>query len=401
MALTALLLYVSGLAVHSYVQAVTFDYGFDADRVLLFTPPPWARPGMTTHEDVAAFAEHKRKVEASIESLRGAPGIVSASTFFWGPLGLGISRTPHFVPGAELIREFDGRGVDVQARGNAVGVDFVRTLGATIIAGHDFDDPECAGQDNIALVNETLARRLAPGIGGNGPELWPSVVGRKIRTRNSRGQIVGVEIVGVVRDLVETTPAVTAGPQYFMPDRTASVAVGMAIRASPSTEAALPAVRVALERVWGPLRSRQFGPMRDDLERVLVPYRAQSVLLSLIAAFCLPIAAIGLLGGLTYSVRVRTREMAIRIAIGADPCDVRRSVVRRALGIVAAGIVLGTSVGALIGSVIARQLLNVHAADLPTMVSVSAGLLAVGWLASVIPARHASRIEPATALRQE
>jgi ABC-type antimicrobial peptide transport system permease subunit len=132
--------------------------------------------------------------------------------------------------------------------------------------------------------------------------------------------------------------------------------------------------------------------MRDELSTVLVPYRAQSVLLSLIAAFCLPIAAMRLIGALAHFVRVRTREIAIRIAIGADPSAVRRMVVRRALATVGAGIFCGTALGAATGSLIAHQLFQVHPADVSTIVGVTAGLMTLTWLAS--------RVEPSSALRQ-
>lgn len=140
--------------------------------------------------------------------------------------------------------------------------------------------------------------------------------------------------------------------------------------------------------------------MRDELSTVLVPYRGRSVLLGLIAGCCLPIAAIGLMGALSYSVRVRTREIAIRIAIGADPVALRRAVVRRALATVGVGILFGTALGAATGSVIAHQLFQVHPVDVSTVIAVTAGLMALGWLAAVVPARQASRVEPAAALRQ-
>jgi putative ABC transport system permease protein len=161
----------------------------------------------------------------------------------------------------------------------------------------------------------------------------------------------------------------------------------------------MPAITATLERTWGHLPSRQFTLMRDELN-TLVPYRGQSLLLSAIAGLCLPIAAIGLTGALTHSVRLRSREIAIRISLGADPKAVRRSVVRRALTAVALGIALGTAFGAATGSVMAHQLLHVHPIDFPTIIGVTLGLMGLGWLAAVVPARDASRVEPASVLRQ-
>jgi ABC-type antimicrobial peptide transport system permease subunit len=391
MTLTALLLYVSGLAVHSYVRAVTFDYGFDAQHVVLFTPPPWARPNTDTREKWAAFAERNRKTAESVERLHAVPGVVSATTFVAAPLGVGIA--PDLVP----IAYFGGRPLlDVQARQNTVGANFIRTLDARIIAGQTFDDPEYSGQENVVIVNETLARRLSPAINVVGPGLLPSVIGHELRAPFFRGRIIGV-----IKDLVDTTPAVPADPQFFTPAGLSSAAALIAIRVSPSTDTASPLIRAALQGIWGDLAPRQFGLLRDELRRVLVPYRAQSVLLSLIAAFCLPIAAIGLIGALTHSVRVRSRELAIRIAIGANPISLRRAVMRQALATVSVGIGLGTALGAATGSVVARSLFHVYPADLSTMVGVTLGLLGTAWLAALVPARQASQVEPAALLRQE
>jgi predicted permease len=394
--LTALLLYVAGLAVHSFVQAATFDYGFDAEHVLVFTPPPWARLNATSDQLFADFAEHQRKIQSSVEVLKGVRDVVDAATFYAAPFGVGIQRPD--VSGPPPIKRFDGFSrSDVRARANAVGVTFVRAFGATIIEGQSFDDPEYAGRDDVAVVNETLARRLSPPIGMLNEQVAPSVIGREIQAPDLR---VGTRIIGVIKDFVDTTPETPSDPQYFRPDLRSSAAFAVAIRVSPSVEGALPAIRTALERIWGPFRPRQLSFMRDELRIVLVPYRGQSILLGLIACCCLPIAAVGLMGALTYSVSVRTREIAIRIAVGADPAAVRRAVVRRALTTVGMGILVGTALGATTGSFIAHQLFQVHPMDLSAMIGVAGGLIGLAWLASVVPARLASRVDPAAVLRQ-
>jgi predicted permease len=390
MALTGMLVYLCGLAAHSYLRALRFDYGFDAKNVLLFTPPPWAHAGTTPVQARSDYAEHTRKVAESVEGLQGSTAVVAAATLFAGPLGVGLRTDP------VRITHFDGRPLNgVRAHANPVGRDFVRTLGATIIAGHTFADPEYSGQTAVAIVNQTLALRLAPAMRVMGQDLTVNVVGREMRTQYFRGPIVGV-----IKDLVDVTPAVPPDPQFFVPNPGTSAGSEVAIRVAPSVAAALPAVRGVLERIWGRLSPRQTRLMSDELSRVLLPYRGQSALLALIAAFCLPIAAIGLAGALAYSVRVRTRELAIRIAIGADPIAVRRGVVWQSLVVTGLGIVLGTGLGVLVGALIANQLFQVLPFDLPTAAGVTVALLGVGWIAAFVPARQASRVEPAAALRQ-
>ena len=388
MTLTTILLYLSGLAIHSYTRAVTLDYGFDSESVLIFTPPPWARPGSSDAELHAALAEKILKEAESVKVLRQLPGVISAANFFTSPLRVRTGDDP------QPISFFDRRPrTDVHGRGNPVGRDFVRTLGATMLVGRSFDDPAYADREDVTVITEAMARQLIPGAGPGNHSL-ATVLGRELRTTWFRGSIIGV-----IQDLVNVRPGVPPDPQFFTPDPDASAGAVVLIRATPSIEAALPAIRATLQRIWGELPPRQFGLLRDEMRRVLVPYRGRSVLLSLIAAFCLPIAAIGLMGALTYSVGARTREIAIRIALGADPKTIARHVVRQALTTVAIGVVLGTAAGAAGGTFISAQLFNVEPADPFTMVAVAVSLGAIAWLSALAPARRASGIDPAEALR--
>lgn len=155
-----------------------------------------------------------------------------------------------------------------------------------------------------------------------------------------------------------------------------------------------------LEQVWGDVPPQRFSYLRDELAGVLLPYRGRSILLSLIAAFCVPLAAVGLSGALLYFVRGRTRDTAIRLALGAEPAAVRRDVIRRALTPVAIGIVAGTALGISAGRIAASQLFQVHPADPLTMAAVALGLLGLSWLVALVPAAHASSLDPAKALRE-
>jgi ABC-type antimicrobial peptide transport system permease subunit len=139
--------------------------------------------------------------------------------------------------------------------------------------------------------------------------------------------------------------------------------------------------------------------MRDELDRILAPFRARSTLIGLIAALCLPLACVGLTGALLHSVRTRERDTAVRIALGADPTVVRGEVIRSALGVVAVGLVLGVGLGALMSRIVAHQLFGVQPLDLVTILAVGTVLFGVGWLAALVPSRRASRLDPARVLR--
>jgi putative ABC transport system permease protein len=413
-ALTASLLYLSGLTVHSFVRAATFDYGFDSKRVLLFTPPV---PSVNANVDLGKFTwstdpgfearseEKHRRILESLESLRDAPGVIAAASFYHVPLitrgsRMSTSEAGRSDPHWDDVSDFAGRPVlpSIRVRSNAASRDFLRALGATLVAGRTFDDPEYVALDNVVVVNETLARRLVTPLNVAGNELHVSVIGRTMTLSASRSRR---RIIGVIRDLVYSTPAEPSVPQLFEPDLRGRAAGIIAIRTRESVDATLPAIRVALDRVWGDLPNRHFTLLRDAWHTALVPFRGKATLLSLIGWLCVPLAGIGLMGAVQYSVKMRSRETAIRIALGADPILVRRAVVFRALLVVAIGIAAGIGLGVAAGRAISNHLFNVQPADPWTMAAVTSALIGLGWLAALAPARQASHIEPAAALRHD
>ena len=411
---TVLLLYLAGLMVHSFVRAATFDYGFDSKHVLLFTPPipPLAR-GMDLTKYLgdrsnavidARMQEKTRRIAASLESLRRNPTVVAAASLWSVPLVTTGSRPSTSQPGRPRdnwldVREFGGRHLipPMPARGDTVSSEFVLALGARLVAGSAFDDPQYAGREDIVIVNRTLARQLAPIMNVTGTELYPGLLGTTIRTTWSKGRIIGV-----IDDLVYSTPGEAAVPQFFVPSLlSAPYGTVVVIRTAGDVETTSRAIRTALEQIWGDLPPKHFTLLRDAWHAGLVPFRGKALLFTLIAGFCVPLAAIGLMGALLYSVQVRARETAVRIALGAEPGTVRRSVVRRGLTIVGVGLLVGTALGMTAGRIVSHQLFNVQPADPWTMIGVTVALMALAWVAAFVPARRASEVDPGALLRSE
>jgi putative ABC transport system permease protein len=275
------------------------------------------------------------------------------------------------------------------------GPTFIEALGGTLLTGSRFDDPEYSARTDIAIVNETLANRLAPPTTLMGVDVRTPVIGARIDSAYFDG-----EIIGIMKDLVDSSPAIPARPQMFIPSAHPNwPAAYITVNARAPLESTVPLIRATLEETWGPIPPHRFGLMRDEVDRILVPFRARSTLIGLIAALCLPLACVGLTGALLYSIRSQERETAIRIAIGAEPAVVRAAVVRRALGIVAVGLVFGVGLGALMARILAHQLFGVQPLDLMTILAVAAVLLGVGWLAALVPSRRAASLDPARVLR--
>jgi putative ABC transport system permease protein len=172
------------------------------------------------------------------------------------------------------------------------------------------------------------------------------------------------------------------------------------VRARGDIGAAQARIRAVAERTWGAGTETTFTLMDDEIARATAAWRARTIFLSLLAALCLPLAVAGLLGALSYDTRSRAHEMAVRLALGADPGRIRRRVVARALGLVTIGLAAGLGGGWLVGRLMDSYLFGVRAADAATMAGVAAVLLVCAWLAALGPAWRASRVDPALTLKQ-
>jgi putative ABC transport system permease protein len=388
-ALTTVLLYVAGLTAHSYARAATLDYGFDAENVLVFRPN-LALNGTTPQAVTDQFNQLQQRLLDSTDDLRASPLVTAAGTFGAAPFADQVTVARGAMSSEprtfQEIVALDGRPIDpMRVRVENVDEDFIATLGATLEAGRPFDRQ---GDRAAVIVNETAARRIQSPVLG-------TALGRTIQLGNA-----SVRVVGVVKDLVDTRPNVPPDPQVFL-HRGGAFAGGVLIaRVKPPMEAALPVVRGVLERRWGRLAPTRVHPMADDLDDVLTPWRARSIVLNMIAAFCLPLAIIGVAGALTYAVRARTREHAIRLALGAEPARVRHSVIRQAMTLVAAGLGIGLFGGMAAGRVMASVLFDVRPIDLLTVAAVVAGVCVLTWLAAIGPAKRAANVAPAEALRE-
>lgn len=400
-ALTTCLLYAAGLVIHSQLRASTFDHGFDAEHVVVFWPPLAVRdrvaPTTSRAERAAQHradrVERQRMFSDTVNRLNASPAVVASA----GVDAVHVRPIPGTGQGEWRIELFSGREPhpELSALMTGASAGFIEALGGTLLAGSRFDDPQYSGRTDIAIVNETLANRLASPTTLMGVDVRTPVIGARIDSAYFDG-----EIIGIMKDLVDSSPAIPARPQMFIPSAHSSwPASHITINARAPLESTVPVIRAILQERWGPIPPHRFGLMRDEVDRILAPFRARSTLIGLIAALCLPLACVGLTGALLYSIRSQERETAIRIAIGAEPAVVRAAVVRRALGIVAIGLVLGVALGALMARILVHQLFGVRPLDLLTILAVAAVLFGVGWLAALVPSRRAARLDPARVLR--
>lgn len=398
-ALTTMLLYVAGLSVHSLFRVLSFDYGFDAERVLVADLPLGPGPirrdrrsgSLPTKDEsdlsMAWLASHKQRAAESIEALRAMPGVKAVAGLSDTPIPSWPDANGRHRAGTEVTR-VGARLIEPALPVAVVSVsqDFVTALGATLLAGESFDAPSAVGRSDVMVINEAFARQFSP---------YASLIGAKINAKYINGTVIGV-----VRNLVDSAPGVAPLPQIFQPLVHKGAAARVAVvRTEGDAEAAASAVRDVLQVRFGPLKATQIRLLAADVDATVVPWRGRSSMLMLVAFLCVPMAILGLSSGLLFAVRAQSREIGIKLALGASPSQARWNVIHTALRLTSIGGAIGVVTGIAIGTLMDHQLFEVSPIDPAIVVAVLAGMLAISWCSALVPATRASRIDPAVVLR--
>jgi putative ABC transport system permease protein len=235
------------------------------------------------------------------------------------------------------------------------------------------------------MINEAAARRWFP---------YEDPIGKRVKWQGVR------EVVGVVADVLQRNPAQPAAPQLFAPYTQRPIgSIHIVVRTGTDPLALAPAIRNEMRAVDPSLPLADFRPLESVIVSSVARPRFYTSLLALFAAVALALAAAGIFGVMSYAVAQRTREIALRMALGAGVPDVLRMVVGRALTLAAAGVLLGLAAALTLGRVIQNQLFGVTMFDPLTLGVVVFVLFAIAGTASYLPARRAIRLDPASVLR--
>ena len=378
-ALSLVLLVGAGLLVRSAVAARSTDLGLDAHRLLQISVPL---------EDVGYDTAAESVFQAqALERLGALPGVVGTgiiqiAPFSGSAVGLGFQ-----IPGREELPKADeGPYAEV------VGPDFFSTVGTPVLRGRAFSDTDREGSPPVTIVNEALADHYWPG-------------GEALGECFEIGEPPCVEIVGVVKD-IKHRPLEDAVPKYYIPlaqqaGRAAWGSKTILVRTADTPGAMIERVRSAVQSIAPELPYVSVVPTTDLLGPALQPFRLGALLFSVFAGLALILAAIGLYGVVAFHVAQRTREIGIRIALGAAGRDVLRLVVSRAMVLSLAGVAIGVAGAVAITRFLRGLIYGVETLDPVTFIVVPLLLLAVALLASWIPARRATRVDPMVALRAE
>ena len=378
MAVTAMLLVVAALLTRSLIAAQRTDAGFPVERIAV----------ISTDTGMLRYSEERSQqfYEEAQARIRAIPGVESVALATRVPFSLNYNRWEIWVPGRHQV---GGRGDTVEV--TTVSPDYFKTIGVPIVDGRGFTADDRPDTPKVAVVNETMARRFWPG---------ERAIGKIIRSRNSEG--TPFEVVGVSADhkvltvTEEPTPLLHVARGQRPNPYSAIIA-----RTRGNASTLLRDMRRELLALEPHLVFVENQTMEAEAGATLFPVRASAWLVGGVGLVAMLLAAIGLYGIIAYSVARRTREIGIRMALGARPGSVVRLVMQQGLLVAFAGLIVGCLLAMLGVRVIAGALYGVSVSDPTSWIAAALLLIAVSSLANLIPAWRAARVDPSAALRIE
>jgi putative ABC transport system permease protein len=385
MALAVMLLAGAGLLIRSFVRLQAVDPGFAPEQTLSFE---LILPDTRYKEDAPRVAFFDRL----LPELRGLPGVRSAGAVMGLPLSGMAFNISFAIAGRPPVPPAQQPAMEVRV----ASADYFSTIGIPIKRGRAFADTDREGTPRVVLLTESAARQYFPGEDPLGKKItlgWGKGPGKP----RAGGEVVG--IVGDVKDagLNEPNPA-----EIYLPLRQWPVsAMSVVIRTTTPPTALAEAVRKAVYAVDPNLPVANMRTLDQIVSKSISQPRFYMTLLAIFAAVALVLAAIGIFGVLSYGVAQRTREIGIRMALGAQEATVVTLVVRQALMLVLTGVIAGTLAALFLSQTMTKMLFDVAPTDPATFGGVAALLVAIALLASYLPARRAARVDPIVALRTE
>jgi putative ABC transport system permease protein len=383
-AFSIVLLVSAGLMIRSFAHAATADLGFRPDGLVTMTASIQERRPAAFYREL-------------LDRMASIPGVERAALAGAIPLAGGPSSGPV---------EIEGRAKSepsIRAGMNVVTPGFFGTFGMTPVAGRVLSDDDREHTPRVAVVNRAFAQAAWPGqdpvgkrirhvfrVAFGDPKAWTTIVG-----------VVGDAVYGMLEDPMEPTIYLPSGQPLGTPAAMAMAPSTIALRTALPAASVAAAVREQLNHLDPAAPIYDVATMDERAARVTARYRYSSAMMGALAGLALLLAAIGTYGVIAYSVAMRTREIGIRVALGARPRDVLRLVVGGGLKLTAAGVVLGLAGAFATSRVLGNMLYGVTPHDPATFVAIAVLMTLVAALASYLPAARAMAVDPAVALRKD
>jgi predicted permease len=380
-ALTLLLLVGSGLFASSLANLYRLELGLRTENLLMFSVAPDLN-AYKPQQTIAFYDELRR-------SLAALPGVTSANVAkiaYFADSNAGSNIT---VEGAQPLPP----GEDYHVFMNRIGPGFFATMGVPLLYGREFTEQDAATGPKVAIVNETFVNKF---LGGQNP------LGR--RFAYGRGRVTpDIEIVGVVKNNTHAT--LREGPKTFVYEPYAQDSrLGTAtlyVRTAQDPLLMAGAIRREVQRLDPNLPVFDLHTVEQQIETSLFPDRLMTLLSSSFGALAALLASIGIYGVMAYTVAQRTREIGIRMALGADAARVRGMILREVTRMALVGVGIGLPAAYALGRYVETLLFGLQARDAVIFTAATLLLFLVAAAAGYFPARRAARIEPSVALRYE
>jgi predicted permease len=381
-ALSLVLLIGAALLIRTLLNLQRVPLGFDAANLVLFE----LQPGSAGYDRAAATALYSRLGD----ELRRIPGVRAVSTagagsgMLWGTDSNGDVVLENQQPSA---------GVPTEAKFQFIDVDFFSTMGLQLRQGRPFTPLDTATSLPVAVVNEAFVKAFFGGA---------NALGRRFAGQADAPAARLIEIVGVVNDVRVASLRRPAPPMFYRPiAQTSSASRTVIVRTTSDTDRLLPAIAAAAQAIDPRLPLRRLQTQADYLRRYTTEERVLAAAAGASGGLSLLVSMIGLFGLMSYAVTQRTKEIGIRMAIGADPAGVLTSVMKETMTVVCVGVAVGLPVGLASARMLAAVVYDLSLHDPASVASAIVLMVSIAAAAAVGPARRASRVDPAMTLRAE
>jgi predicted permease len=378
-AVTMVLLVTSGLLTRSLLAAQKIGIGFEPQHLAVIS----TELGLIGYDDTRA--EHL--FQQLLDRIRAVPGVDGAAIAERTPFAINYNHNNLFIPGVHQPGDLKGFVSDA----TRVAPEYFSTLGVAIVQGRNFASTDTKTSPKVAIVNEAFARKF-----------WPneSAVGKVFHNRSLDGP--RFEIVGVCADYKVSTVGEKPTPYvHYAYAQNPTTGETIIARGRGDAAALLAGMRRELSALEPNAVLLDNQTMDAQVDMTLMPARMGAISISIVGIVAMLLAAVGLYGVIAYAVARRTREIGIRMALGAKRSMVVGLVMKQGLALTAAGVVVGTLLSAGAAKAVAGALYGISPADPVTWIGAIITLFTVAAVANAVPARRASVVDPSRALRAD